>query len=50
MKYILHTTGNFYEAFNTVTKTTVYVSEHRSRVINIINKLNTGNVSEQELK
>lgn len=49
-KYKISTVSTFFEVFNTSTKTTVYVSDKRSKVVEICNKLNLGQLSEHDLK
>ena len=50
MKYILSTVGEFYEVFNKETMTTVYVSDKRAKVVEVVNNLNLGKVKESDLK
>lgn len=49
-KYKISTVSTFFEVFNIATMTTVYVSDKRSKVVEICNKLNLGQLSEYDLK
>lgn len=49
MKYIVTSVSDFYEVFNTVTKTTVYVAGF-AKCKEVAHQLNTGVVVESELK
>ena len=49
-KYKITTVSTFFEVFNTVTKTTVYATDTRSKAVNICNKLNLGQINEYNLK